>query len=190
MSVTKKTVTLEEAIEQVQIAMIRLALMHLSFSSTLVKELGEEKGKELIIKSIMEYGRRVAERTKQGHPDLSNYGIHGKYVYEGTEYIDVRNLLKHYEDKEIEFSKLEIHDCILAQIFRENNEEDLGKLYCYIDAAKSMASDPDTKAIHSKCVLCGDEFCQIKSENTTEKERKDFNNYNPNWKNVDAILLN
>jgi len=189
MNNSEKSVPLKEAIEQVQIATVRLALMHLSFSNILVNELGEEKGKELIIKSIIEYGKRVAKRSKRGYSDLSNYGFHGKYVYEGKEYIDVRNLLKHHEDKEIDFSKLEIHDCILAQIFKENEEDDLGKLYCYIDAAKSMASDSENKAIHSKCTLCGDEYCQIKSEKTTGKERKDFDTSDIEWKNVDPILL-
>ena len=189
MTISEKTVPMEEAIEQVQLAMVRLALMHLSFSSILVKEFGEEKGKELIIKSIMEYGRRIAERSSQGHSDLSNYGVHGRYIYEGKEYIDVRNLLKHHDDKEINFSKLEIHDCILARIFMEKKEEDLGKLYCYIDAAKSMASDPQAKAIHTRCVLCGDDYCQIKTVKTTKEEQKDFEMSDVNWKNVDPILL-
>ena len=185
---SEEKVPLEEAIEQVQIAMVRLALMHLSFSRILVNEFGEEKGKELVIRSIMEYGKRVADRSKKGFPDLSNYGVHGKYIYEGKEYLDVRNLLRQHKSEEIDLSKLEIHDCILAQIFKENSEEDLGKLYCYIDAAKSMASDSESKAIHTKCVLCGDEYCQIKSEKTTSKERNDFEKSSYEWKDVDPIL--
>ncbi|MCG3216385.1 MAG: L-2-amino-thiazoline-4-carboxylic acid hydrolase [Candidatus Heimdallarchaeota archaeon] len=186
---SKDVVPLSEAIDQVEIAMIRLAFMHLSFSKTLVKELGEEKGKELIIRSIIEYGRMISDRTKEGHPDLSNYGIHGKYVYEGKEYIDVRDLLKQAINEELDFSKLEIHDCILSHVFKEQDEEDLGKLYCYVDAAKSMATDPKQKAIHSKCTLCGDDFCQIVSVKTTKQEQKDFENSNADWKNVDPILL-
>ncbi len=186
---SKDVVPLSEAIDQVEIAMIRLALMHLSFSKTLVKELGEEKGKELIIRSIMEYGRMISNRTKEGHPDLSNYGVHRKYVYEGKEYVDVRELLKQADIKELDFSKLEIYDCILSQIFMEQNEEDLGKLYCYVDAAKSMATDPKHKAIHTKCTLCGDDFCQIVSVKTTQEEQKDFENSKSDWKNVDPILL-
>ncbi|MHA1953804.1 MAG: L-2-amino-thiazoline-4-carboxylic acid hydrolase [Candidatus Heimdallarchaeaceae archaeon] len=182
-------VPFEEAVEQVEIAMIRLALMHLSYSKVLIKELGEEKGKELILKSIIEYGNRVGKRAIEGHQDLSHYGVHRKYVYKDKEYIDARDLISLTQEDSFNYSILEIHDCILAKIFKEYNEEDLGKLYCYIDASNSMTTNPKTKAIHRKCVLCGDDYCQITIEETSEKERKDFENSNPEWKNVDPLLL-
>ena len=59
--------------------MTRLALLHLSFSKTLVEEFGEKTGKELVIRSILEYGKRVGERTKRGLPDLPKYGVYGEY---------------------------------------------------------------------------------------------------------------
>ena len=183
------TVPLEEAVEQVEIAMIRLGLMHLSYSRILIQEFGEDKGKELILKSIIEYGNRVGKRSMEGYQDLSNYGIHSKYVYEEKEFRDAREVMSLAQDEGFDFSKLEIHDCILARIFKEYNEEDLGKLYCYIDAAKSMTTNPNEKAIHTKCVLCGDNYCQIKTEKTTEKERVDFKNSNPEWRDVDPLLL-
>lgn len=182
-------VPLEEAKEQVEIAMIRLSLMHLSYSQVLVQELGEEKGKELILKSIMEYGRRVGKRTLEGHQDLSHYGVHSKYVYQNKEYTDARDIISLIDKDDFDYSKLEIHGCILAKIFKESDEEDLGKLYCYIDSSNSMTTNPKSKAIHTKCVLCGDDYCQIKSVETTEKERNDFEKSNPEWKNVDPLLL-
>ena len=51
-----EVVTREDAIKQVETAVTRIALIHLGYAKTLVEELGEEKGKELIIKSMMEYG--------------------------------------------------------------------------------------------------------------------------------------
>ena len=182
-------VPFEEAKEQVEIAMIRLALMHLSYSKVLVQEFGEEKGKQLILKSIMEYGNRAGKRALDGHRDLSHYGVHSKYVYQDKEYTDARDAIHLIQEDDFDFSKLEIHGCTLAKIFKEYEEEDLGKLYCYIDAAKSMTTNSSTKAIHTKCVLCGDDYCQIKSVETTEKERKDFEKSDPEWKNVDPLLL-
>ena len=44
----EEVVTLKDAIEQVETAVTRIALIHLGFSKTLVEELGEEKGKEFI----------------------------------------------------------------------------------------------------------------------------------------------
>ncbi len=69
-----ETVNLEDAREQVQRACRRLALLHLSFARTLVNELGEARGKKLVLKAIKDYGTRIgetaqAEADKQG---LSN----------------------------------------------------------------------------------------------------------------------
>ena len=52
MSEKEELVPLSEAGEQVEIAITRLALLHLGFSKTLVKEFGEERGKALIIKGM------------------------------------------------------------------------------------------------------------------------------------------
>jgi len=160
----EEVVSHKEAREQVEIAISRAALLHLAFSKTLVDELGEEKGKELILKSIMEYGRRVGERIKRGLPDLPKYGVHGGWK-DGK-----------------------VYDCVFARIFREYGELDLGCLYCYVDPAKSMATDPTTKFIHKDCAACGDDFCTFDKTSTTEKERKDFAGKNKDWKNVDPRL--
>jgi hypothetical protein len=165
MSRKAEYVPLEEAIEQVRVAVSRLALLHLSFSKILVDELGEEKGKDLIIKSVAEYGRRVGERTKQGLQDLPKYGVTEKNE-DGRAY-----------------------NCVLGRIFQEYGEEELGCLYCYVDAAKSMAVDPNRKLIHKTSIACGDEHCTFEWANTTEKEREDFKNNATDWKLVDPRLV-
>jgi len=164
---TKKeeiNIPLSEAREQVEIACTRIALLHLAFSRILVEELGVEKGKELILKSIMEYGKTVGERIKQGLPDLLKYGVYGKQ-FDGKFY-----------------------DCIFAKTFREYGELDLGCIYCYIDAAKYMAQDPTHKLIHGYCAACGDEYCTFIAADTTKKELSDFKFKNLNWKSVDPRL--
>jgi len=160
----EEVVPLKEAREQVEIAITRAALLHLAFSRILVDELGEEKGKELILKSIMEYGRRVGERIKRGLPDLPKYGVNGGWK-DGK-----------------------VYDCVFANIFREYGELDLGCFYCYVDPAKSMAADPASKFIHKDCAACGDDFCTFDKTSTTEKERKDFVSKNKDWKDVDPRL--
>ena len=65
MASEREGVPLEEAEEQVRRVCVRLGLLHLSFARTLVKELGEEKGKELIIRAIKEYGRKIGEGAKK-----------------------------------------------------------------------------------------------------------------------------
>jgi hypothetical protein len=164
MAKEERVVTLKEAKEQVEIAMTRVALLHLGFSRTLVEELGEKKGKDLIIKSILEYGKLVGEGIRVGRADLPKYGV--------------------FENKEGK-----IYDCIMPKVFRQHKNEDLGRLYCYVDPAKKMAVNPTRKIIHTKFPLCGDEYCSSKEVPTTEKERKDFVEKNNDWKYVDPYLL-
>lgn len=163
----EECVSFKEARQQVEIAVVRTALLHLAFSTTLVEEFGEEKGKELIIKSILEYGRRVGERIKKGLPDLPKYGVHGGLTPSGR-----------------------VYDCVFAKVFQEYGELDLGCLYCYVDPAKSMAQEPARKLMHVDCVACGDDFCSFATVPTTEKERNDFVNKNKDWKHVDPRLTN
>jgi len=157
-------VSLAEATHEVEVAITRLALLHLSFSKTLVEVLGEKKGKELIIRSILEYGKRIGERTIRGLPELPKYGVYGKY-----------------EDEKV-------YDCVLAKTFHEYGEEDIGCLYCYVDPAKTMEVDPYHKFIHKDCAACGDDYCTLQTKTTTKKERVGFKNKATTWRNVDPRL--
>jgi hypothetical protein len=161
----EELVPLNEAREQVEIAVTRLAILHLGFSKTLVKEFGEERGKALIIKSIMEYGRMIGERTKRGLPNLPKYGVHGGQRNGKT------------------------YDCVLAKVFQEYGAQDLGCLYCYVDPAKRMAADPSEKIVHRSCAPCGDDYCTLDVVATTEKERRDFLRSSEEWKYVDPRLV-
>jgi hypothetical protein len=159
-------VLIGEAREQVEMAITRIALLHLAFSKTLVEEFGAEKGKRLITTSILRYGRWVGERMKRGLPDypIAKYGAY------------------------VERENGRIYDCVLAKIFREYGELDLGGLYCYVDPAKTMAVDSSRKLVHNDCAACGDEYCTFEEIPTTEKERNDFMNLSTDWKYVDPRL--
>ena len=61
----EEVVTLADAKEQVRKVCERLAILHLAFSRTLVDELGEEKGRELVLKAIKNYGIRVGKRAQK-----------------------------------------------------------------------------------------------------------------------------
>jgi hypothetical protein len=164
MAEKEELVSLKEAKEQVAIAIRRVALLHLSFSKTMADELGQQKGRELILKAIMEYGRRIGEGVKQGFPDLPKYGVHGGR------------------------KNGRVYDCVLSRTFKEYGEEDLGCFYCYVDPAKTMTTDPTHKVIHKDCAACGDEYCTFETLPTTEKERRDFLTRNPDWRTVDPRL--
>ena len=181
-----KTVPLREAMEQVGVVGARLALMHLAYARILVGELGEVKGKEAVVRAMMEYGRLVGERNKSGKQDLPYYGFHDKYIYKDESFVDMRE--KPAPGEEMDLSQYKVEGCILSKVFRELGEKELGCLYCYVDAAKSMAADSGQKLIHTACEVLDDGYCGFNVLPTTDKERRDFEEMNIEWKETDPIL--
>ncbi|MFX1517289.1 MAG: hypothetical protein ACFFC6_13380 [Promethearchaeota archaeon] len=165
-----ESVLLEEAIKEVETAITRIALLHLSFSKVLVDEFGDERGSELVIKSIMEYGRRINEVVSKGGDDLPKWGVYSGGVYQDGD------------------GNYHVTGCNLAKVFKQFNELNLGCLYCYVDAAKSMDSDPMKKLIHTSCEACGDDHCTLQFVDTTEEERNSFINRDTKLKYVDPRL--
>ncbi len=185
MTTGKETVALEEAKEQVRKVCVRLGLLHLSFAKTLVDELGEEKGKQLILKAIKDYGVRIGEEAKsnaasQGldnnpanfKDDLPSYGMHDR-----SERVEV--------DGE---QGGRAYGCTMAKVWNEVGEGKLGCLYCYVDPAKIMAFNPNFKVVHLKAVPAGDEYCEMVMRPTTEQERKDFADKDKDWSYIDEYL--
>ncbi len=156
-------VPLREAENEVKVVTQRLALLHLAYGRTLVDEFGWEKGKQLIMNAIKEYGRRVAERTKKGHQSLPRYGFWERRVGEPPL-------------------------CELGKIVREYDELDIGSLYCLIDPAKTMFADPGEKLVHTKAYTVGDDCCEFEAMPTTKKDREDFFEENRDWSHIDPRL--
>ncbi len=188
--IDKKTITLEEAEKEVELTSKRIALLHLAFAKTLVNELGEEEGKKLTLKAIKYYGKLVGEGMKEkieakglenipenygigDTRDLPKYGMHSK---KETFETDGRKRRRSF-------------GCALARVWREYGEEELGRLYCYVDLAKSMYYNPNFKLVHTKCMPERlDEECEFDMLPTTEKEREDFFNEETEWIKIDRGL--
>ena len=179
---SEETVTLENAKEQVRKVCVRLGLLHLSFAKTLVDELGEKKGKELILHAIKDYGVRVAERAKRqavaagfeskNFPsDLPAYGM----IERKSEPLEPQSA--------VETRRSRGHGCVMCQVWREYGETELGRLYCFVDPVKSMAFDPNTVTLHAKLgeQPDGDWVCEFVTRSTTEQERNDFANRDTDW---------
>jgi len=182
--VTKKeeTVGLEEAKEQVRRVSTRLGLLHLSFAKTLIEEMGEKKGRQLVLKAIKDYGRRIGEEVKanaiaQGldnnpanyKEDLPLYGMHDR-----IEVVEVggRKIMRAY-------------GCVMGKVWNKLGKGELGRLYCYVDPAKYMAFNPNFKLSHVKALPDGDEYCELVVNPTTEQERKDFADKDKDWSYID-----
>ena len=182
MTARKEAVNLEEAKDQVRRVCVRLALLHLSFAKTLVEELGQNKGKKLVLKAIKEYGKTVGEEVKasvaaQGlddspenfEGDVPLYGMHER-----------REIVELSGEK-----RRRAYGCVMGQVWAELGENELGRLYCYVDPAKYMAFNPNFKLVHSKTLPDGDAYCEFVVKPTTEQERKDFADKNKAWSYID-----
>ncbi len=153
---------LNEAENEVKVVTQRLALLHLSYARTLVDEFGWEEGKRLILKSIKKYGVNVANWTAAGHQGLPRYGF--------------------WERRE---GKPEL--CELGKVMMELGEPELGALYCLIDPAKTMATDPSKKMIHTKNMILGDEGCSFETVPTSEEDRQVLAE-DGGWECVDPVI--
>jgi hypothetical protein len=183
----KEKISIEEAKRQVEVTAQRIGLLHLSFAKTLVEELGEERGKQLILKAIKDYGKRCGERVRKGviaqGLDLipENYGAG-----------EARDLPKFGMHERIEMIEMEgekrvrAYGCVMAKIWREYGEDRLGRLYCYVDPAKYMAFNPKFKLIHLKALPDGDDYCELIVRPTSEKEREDFSAEDKDWAYIDG----
>jgi len=182
----KETISLEEAKRSVELTARRLGLLHLSFARTLVNELGEKKGKELTMKAIKDYGKRIGKEVREGvikqglEPIPENYGV-GKSR-------DLPDIGMHEGRKEVEVDgekRIRAYGCTMAKVWQEYGENELGRLYCYVDPAKYMAFNPNFKLIHTETLPDGNQYCELTVRPTTEQDRKDFTTQDKDWACID-----
>ncbi len=104
-----------------------------------------------------------------GIPDLPAFGMHEKRerVMEGDQMI------------------ARSYGCAMAKVWKEYGEEELGRLYCYVDPAKYMAYNPNFKLVHIKAEPDGDACCELTVKPTTEQEREDFQDEDKDWTYID-----
>jgi len=153
----EETVSRQEAAQQMKNMIKRTALLHYAFAETLMKELGEEKGKALARKSIKRYGDLVGKQAKQRaeKKGLSN----SKENFQD----DLPSLgWPNREQVEVDGEKrARVHGCYLAEAWKEWGVPEIGRLYCYVDQAKYESFNPELQCVHVKNVLDGDPFCEI-----------------------------
>jgi len=177
-----KKIDLEDAKKQVEKVCRRMALLHLSYAKTIIHELGEEEGKKLVLKAIKDYGLRIGRGVKEEvekhglantpenyKEDLPEYGMHEKV-----------------EQAEVRGEKgIRAYGCVMGKLWHELGEDEIGRLYCYVDPAKYMAYNPDFALVHTKSIPDGDDYCEFIIRNTTEKEKKDFFDEDKDWSYID-----
>jgi len=183
----KERLTVDEAAHEVKLASRRIALLHLAFSRAAVRTLGEASGEKLITDAIKEYGTMIGTELRdavmrqglEATPD--NYGAGNSRslprigMHSGSETVSVGGE-----------PRIRAYGCVMAEVWAEYGEEDLGRLYCYVDPAKFMAFNPAHTMAHVKARPSGDPFCEFCIRETTAKERSDFASNEASWISADS----
>lgn len=168
----KPMIPSEQARVAIEAMSRRVGLLHLCYARTLVREMGDARGRKLIEQSIWDYGTEVGLATRRrvealgleptpenmgAGSDLSPLGFdHRAAVVDGE--LRIRSLT-----------------CALADVWREYGEEELGQIYCLVDPAKMQAYAPELTLVHTKCIPLGDECCElaVRPAGETKGEGKD-----------------
>ena len=159
----EETISKEQAVRDVLSFVKRAAMLHYSFSKTLIEEFGEEKGKQLIQKAVETYRTLVGEQVKADTLDkglelrLENYQEDLPSVGWQAERVLV--------DGE---PRGRVHVCPLANVWKDLGAPEIGRFYCFVDQAKYKAYNPDFECVHVKNMLDGDPYCDIAVRNKGE----------------------
>lgn len=156
---TEKMIPLKEANAEVITTARRLALLYLHFSDAIIEELGEEKGRELISKAILNYGTECGEEVRKGVQEMG-------LPLEAQNFGKVPDLPKLGWEKELICypdgqRNPRVHFCPLADIWIKKGKAELGRMYCFVDQAKFSSYNPELECIHVKNVLDGDPYCEL-----------------------------
>jgi hypothetical protein len=154
----QKRVSAAEARKAVRDISRRVGLLHMCYARTLVNELGEERGRELIKKAIWDYGTKIGERVRERvvamglEPTLENMGKGSDLSPIG---FDHRSVEVDGEPRD------QFLDCALAEPWMTYDEQELGGLYCLVDPAKTQAYNPNYTMVHVFKILNGHPHCEI-----------------------------
>lgn len=184
MSTNEPSVSLEQARSEVGKAIRRLALLHLAFSETLVKELGDEQGKRLIVKAMRNFGQKIGGAAREAAlargdalTAAAYRGGRNEYPSLGT-HVGVEPVVVNGEPR------TRAYGCLLEKVWKEYGGEELGRLYCLVDVSQFMAYNPELKHVHIKAEPDGDPYCELAIRKTTEQERADFDS-DADWSYID-----
>jgi len=177
-------IPLDEARRQVALVCRRLGLLHLAFAEVLVAELGQEKGEKMVARAIKEYSQKIGEKKRDAAlsqgleltaesfsqvSDIPSIGMH-----ERAEQIEVEGEKRH-----------RLYGCVMGKVWQEYGKNQLGRIYCYVDPASSMAFNPQCKLVHTRALPDGDEFCELVMRPTSEKDRQEFLSQDTNWASIE-----
>ncbi len=179
-----KTINIEEAAEIVERVSKRIALLHLSYAKMITEELGEERGKRLILRAIKDYGKTIGRKRREEIEEMGLKPTPENFSKGTSLSIPPFGMHSKIEDKE----NMKAYGCTLGRLWKEYGEDKLGKLYCYVDATKYMGFNQDYVQTHTKAMTLGDDFCEFVVTPSTKKQKDIFNDDEADLSEVDEYL--
>ncbi len=152
----EEIISKKEALSQIRLALRRTALLYHYFSETLMMELGEERGRDLIRKAVEAYGAHIGKdaRRKAGERRVP-------LTPENFEN-DLPTLAWKTEQVVVDGEKrTRVHHCPLAEEWLGLGAGKKARPYCFVDQSKMRAFNPDFEYVHVKNILDGDPYCEL-----------------------------
>ena len=178
-------IPIDEAKEQVALACRRLGLLHLAFAEVLVSQLGPEEGKKTVARAIKKYGRMIGEKKRE--VALERGMEPGPESFRALSDLPVIGMHGHIEEIEVEGEKrTRVHDCVMGKVWNDYGKGDLGRYYCLVDPAGSMAFDPNHKLVHIKAIPDGDSCCELVLRPSTERDKAEFAADDTDWSIIEG----
>ncbi len=152
----KEVIEKEEALRQINLALRRTAMLYQAFGETLIEAFGRERGIELIQKAVKAYGTHVGSAAQE---KARKKGV--KLTPENFE-SDLPVLAWKAEEVIVDGEKRKrVHFCPIAKDLLETQDNDIARLYCWVDQAKMHAFNPEYEFLHLKNLMDGDPYCEL-----------------------------
>jgi murein DD-endopeptidase MepM/ murein hydrolase activator NlpD len=169
-----------EAREQVALACRRLGLLHLAFAEVLVEQLGPEEGKRMAARAIKEYGRLIGEKKRE--KALKKGMDLGPEDFRALSDLPAFGMHDRIEEVEVDGEKrIRAHGCVMGTVWNDLGKAELGRCYCLVDPASSMAFNPDYKLVQITSLPAGDPYCELVMRPSSELDRAEFAEDDTDW---------
>lgn len=149
----------EAAASQVRQMGRMMAALYYHISCQLIESVGAEQAKQIIQHAIEALGaergcEQKAKVVAAGHEHIpENYSKVPDLPALGWDVEPAEN----GENS----THIKITYCPFAEVWKEKNFAEFGRLYCTIDQAKYQGFHPDSNLVTLKNVLDGDEYCEM-----------------------------
>ncbi|RKY88904.1 hypothetical protein DRQ09_02195 [candidate division KSB1 bacterium] len=163
----EEMISKKEAMQQVNLAIRRLALLYHYFADTIIEQLGQESGIEIIRKAISAYGEHIGREARKKAEEKGVAPVPENFEE------DIPEMAWKWEVVQVEGEeRTRVCYCPLASEWIKLGKPEIARFYCYVDQAKMFGFNPEYEYIHTKNILNGDPYCELVARIVSEKNNK------------------